>query len=329
MPLVPSVYAPSGLLKHGHFATILSSFSTPPPAAWTRLERLELADGDFLDLAWKQSGHARLAILSHGLEGSMEASYIRGMADTLSHAGWDILAWNYRSCGGIPNRLPRSYHSGESGDLRLVIEHAARGYPEIVLIGFSLGGNITLKYAGERPAHPAVCAAVAVSAPVDLASSARALDERWGNRIYLWRFLRSLIDKAAIKARSFPALIDPGRLAGIRTIRDFDEYVTAPLHGFAGAEDYWARASALPLLGSVGIPCLLLNALNDPLLDIPSFPYVVARESALFHLEAPDQGGHVGFSDTGRKGIPWHECRVVDFLSIAAGHRAHSGPRDS
>jgi predicted alpha/beta-fold hydrolase len=323
VPLLASSYQPTGLLKHGHSATILASFLPRPKAAWTRYERLELADGDFLDMAWKQSGNARLAILSHGLEGSLNASYIRGMADTLSHAGWDILAWNYRSCGGIPNRLPRSYHSGESGDLRLIIGHAAGSYPEIVPIGFSLGGNITMKYAGEAPVHPAVRAAVAVSAPVDLASSARALDARRGNRIYLRRFLKSLIVKAGSKARSFPGLIDLERIARITTIRDFDEYVTAPLHGFAGAEDYWARASALPLLSGVEIPCLLLNALNDPLLDQPSFPVALAQANDFFHLEAPAHGGHVGFPDFGRAGPQWHERRVVEFLG---GDRREIGP---
>lgn len=321
MPLIPSSYQPPGWLRHGHLSTILSSFLPAAREGWTRRERLELPDGDFLDLAWQQSpgpGAAiaarPLAILSHGLEGSLQASYIRGMARTLGGAGWDVLAWNYRSCGGIPNRLLRSYHSGESGDLRLLIDHAALTYPDIILIGFSLGGNITLKYAGEAPPHPAVRAAIAISAPVDLASSARALDDRRGNRLYLHRFLKTLLAKAVAKSRQFPGMIHPAALAEIRTIRDFDEAVTAPLHGFASAEDYWARASALPHLGRIGIPALLLSARNDPLLDEPSFPVREALANPAFHLETPTHGGHVGFPDFRQGWQPWHERRVLQFL---------------
>ena len=321
MPLIASTYHPPRLLRHGHVATILSSLLPAPQAAWTHHERLELADDDFLDVVWQRHLNAGkdgcphpLAILSHGLEGSLQAPYIRSMARTLSARGWDVLAWNYRSCGGTPNRLLRSYHSGESGDLRRVIDHAALTYPHIALIGFSLGGNITLKYVGEAPPHPAVHAAIAISAPVDLSSSARALDQRRGNRLYLQRFLKTLLGKAAAKALQFPGSIDPARLTKIRSIRDFDEYVTAPLHGFAGAEDYWTRASSLPHLTNIRVPTLLLNALNDPLLDQPSFPYAAALENPRFHLETPLHGGHVGFPDFLHSRQPWHERRVLAIL---------------
>ena len=330
MPLVSSTYCPPRLLRHGHLATILPSLLPAPREAWTRHERLELADGDFLDLAWLEHPDSTgkelpppLAILSHGLEGSVQATYIRGMARTLGSHGWDVLAWNYRSCGGLPNRLLRSYHSGESGDLRLIIEHAALTYPRIALIGFSLGGNITLKYAGESPPHPAVQAAIAISAPVDLASSARALDQRRGNRLYLHRFLKTLLAKATAKAQQFPGSIDPASLAKIRTIRDFDEHVTAPLHGFAGAEDYWTRASSLPHLTNIRVPALLLNALNDPLLDQPSFPTAAALETTEFHLETPAHGGHVGFPDFEQGWQPWHERRVLEFLESSQTESSH------
>ena len=321
MPLVASNYHPPHWLRHGHAATIISSLLPAPPAKWTKHERLELPDGDFLDLVWQrhlatsEAGNPRpLAILSHGLEGSLQAPYIRSMARTLGSHSWDVLAWNYRSCGGIPNRLLRSYHSGESGDLSLVINHAALTYPHIALIGFSLGGNITLKYAGETPPHPCVRAAIAVSAPVDLASSARALDHRRGNRLYLHRFLKTLLAKAAAKARQFPGSIGIAKLAKIRTIRDFDEYVTAPLHGFDGAEDYWTRASSLPHLTYIRVPSLLVNAMNDPLLDQPSFPTAAALENPDFHLETPAHGGHVGFPGFRPGWQRWHERRVLEFL---------------
>lgn len=332
VPLLDSDYQSPGWLRPGHVSTIFSSLLPGAAAAWTEHVRTELPDGDFLDLAWlrpptvqgggmgvnggagTRSGTPRLAILSHGLEGSLQAGYIRGMAGVLASRGWHVLAWNYRSCGGVPNRLARSYHSGETGDLRHLVEWAAPHYPEIDLIGFSLGGNITLKLAGAPDLPAAVGSAVAVSAPVDLASSARALDGRRGNRLYLHRFLTSLLAKARVKARQFPGCIDPAALAKIRTIRGFDEHVTAPLHGFAGAEDYWARASSLPGLAGIPVPSLLLNAANDPLLDAPSYPKETAGRSAHFHLEVPAHGGHVAFPSGPAPFRPWHEIRVARFL---------------
>lgn len=318
MPLLTSSYNAPRWLRGGHRQTILPVLLPRRASPWQRRERLELPDGDFLDLGWLQSGHARLALLSHGLEGSMEAIYIRGMAHTLHQAGWDVLGWNYRSCGGIENRLMRSYHSGESDDLRHVIAHAAQSYEKIALIGFSLGGNISLKSVGEQAAHPSVKAAVAVSSPVDLASCARLLDEDPRNQLYLHRFLRTLKAKTLAKARRFPELRD--RLSGsdgvnaVRTIREFDNRITAPVHGFADAEDYWARASALPHLAQIQMPSLLLSAKDDPLLGADCFPETIAKLSPHFHLEAPAHGGHVGFLDFQAGLQTWSERRVRMFL---------------
>lgn len=322
MPLVPSSYEAPRWLRGGHRQTILPVFLPRRSSPWQKRERLELMDGDFLDLAWLQKGHARLALLSHGLEGSMEAIYMRGMAHTLHAAGWDVLGWNYRSCGGLENRLMRSYHSGESEDLRTVIAHAARSYENIVLVGFSLGGNISLKCVGEQPAHPFVKAAVAVSSPVDLASCARLLDENPRNQLYLQRFLRTLKAKTLAKAHRFPELRErlQGRdgVAAVRTIREFDDRITAPVHGFANAEDYWAKASALPHLAAIQIPSLLLSAKDDPLLGAGCFPEDIAKLSPHFHLEAPIHGGHVGFLDFQAGLQTWSERRVRMFLDNLA-----------
>lgn len=320
MPVVVSSFHPPFPLRGGHAATIAAALRPRPAAAWTERERLELEDGDFLDLAWRRRGAGRLAVLCHGLEGSLDAPYIRGMAGALAGGGWDVLAWNCRNCGPEPNRLPRSYHSGESGDLRTVLDHglAAGDYPAAAVIGFSLGGNIALKYAGEALPPPAVRAVVAISAPVDLASCARALDGRWANRLYLRRFLRTLTAKALDKARRFPGCLDPARVRRARTIREFDDSVTAPLHGFEDAPDYWARASSLPLISRIPVPSLLLSAANDPLLDTPCYPERLAADSPLFHLEAPAWGGHVGFSGATWQGRRWHERRVLDFLDTMA-----------
>lgn len=310
MPEVLSSYRAPRFLRSGHVQTLLGALLPASARPVFTPDTLELADGDHLQLGWWRGGHRRLLILCHGLEGSLQAAYILSLAAAASRAGWDVLAWNYRGCGGLPNRLPRSYHSGESGDLRTVVEHAAPAYEALALVGFSLGGNLTLKYLGEAPPHPSVRATVAVSAPVDLASSADALDERPANRLYQRRFLRSLLAKAQAKARRFPQVI--GNLAGIRTIREFDERFTAPLHGFRDAADYYARASARPHLAAIPVPALLLNALDDPLLAPPSFPHELAGASPQMYLETPEHGGHVGFLD-GRL-HRWYEQRVLGFL---------------
>jgi predicted alpha/beta-fold hydrolase len=330
MPLVCSSYGGSGFWGGAHLQTILPSLLPRRLRPWRTTERLELDDGDFIDLRWTPRQHSRLAILSHGLEGSVEAGYMRGMADTLHGAGWDVLGWNYRGCGGVENRRMRSYHSGETGDLRAVIDHAAGSYDRLALVGFSLGGNISLKCAAEAAAHPALAAVAAVSAPVDLASSARRLDEVPSNRLYRRRFLNTLIAKTMEKARRFPEL--GARLAGrdgvgaVTTIREFDERITAPVHGFAGAEDYWSRSSALPLLPRLAVPALLLSARNDPLLDEPSFPEALARSHPFLHLETPWHGGHVGFLEWHRGRQPWSERRVREFLEGAAGNAGRCPP---
>lgn len=319
MPLLTSSYRAPGWLGGGHAQTILPVLLPRRRRRLVEHERLRLPDGDFVSLFWHRQGSRRLALLCHGLEGSADAVYMRGMTATLAAEGWDVLAWNYRGCGGVENDLARSYHSGESADLRTVVNHAAQTHGRIALVGFSLGGNISFKYLGEAPPHPTVRAAVALSSPIDLASSARVLDEDPGNRLYLRRFLKSLKDKTLAKARRFPELHE--RLAGrdgidaVTTIREFDERITAPLHGFHDADDYWARASSLPWLPRIALPCLLLSARNDPLLAPPSFPEAVAAQSPHLHLESPDQGGHVGFIDFQAGLQPWSERRIAAFLN--------------
>ena len=206
MPILASRFRPPPFLRNGHIQTILPVLLPRRLSIAFERERLELEDGDFLDLDWARMGGDKLAILSHGLEGCSDDGCNRGMATALHAAGWDALAWNLRGCGQEINRLPRFYHSGETGDLGAVIRFAATRYSRIALIGFSLGGNMTLKYLGEASPHPAVIGAVAISVPIDLAATARALDHRWSNRIYLRRFIKSLIAKVENKARRFPEM---------------------------------------------------------------------------------------------------------------------------
>ena len=317
MPIVVSRFHPPAFVRNGHIQTILPAFLPRRLSIAFESQRLELNDGDFLDLGWARTGKNRLAILTHGLVGSSAGVYIRGMATALQGAGWDVLAWNLRGCGKEMNRLPRSYHSGETGDLGAVIRLAATKYSRIALIGFSLGGNLTLKYLGEANPHPAVIGAVAISVPIDLAASARALDQRWSNRIYRRHLIGSLIAKVEAKARRFPDQLDVSRIRTIRTFREFDDRYTAPIHGFRDAADYWSKSSARQYLDRVSIPTLLLNARNDPFLAPECFPFVETEQNSSVFFEAPESGGHLGFIDLSRGSEPWSERRVVDFLAMA------------
>ena len=314
MPLLQSEYRAPGFLPGGHLQTIHPALFRKVPRVTTRRERLELSDGDFLDLDWSGNEGDRLVILSHGLEASSEAPYIQGMAAALQRRGWDVLAWNYRGCSGEPNRLLPFYHSGASEDLHHVICHALAVHPaaRIDLVGFSLGGNMTLKYLGEREVDPRLHRAVAFSVPCDLACSSERLSRRV-NRLYMDRFLRCLRRKLVAKKPSFPNDIDLSGIGEVRNFRQFDDRFTAPLHGFRDAKDYWARASSRPFLGRIRIPALLVNAVNDPFLGPGCFPREEAEASGFFHLEAPADGGHVGFS-SGR-GEYWSEQRAAEFLA--------------
>ena len=317
MPLVPdSSYRPPPWLRGAHVQTIFPSLFRRVKRVTLLRERLELADGDFLDLEWSGKSCQRLAILSHGLEGNSDAAYIQSMAGALIAAGWDVLVWNFRGCGPELNRLISFYHSGATDDLDAVICHAIETYPaeSIDLIGFSLGGNLTLKYLGEPRARSAkLRRAVAFSVPCDLADSSAKLSEP-ANRIYMKRFLRSLRQKLHRKDQLFPGEIDLADLAGIANFQQFDDRFTAPLHGFRDAIDYWTRSSCRQFLPAIEIPTLLVNALNDPFLGLKCFPYEEAAESDCFYLETPATGGHVGFPQWGGS---WANQRAIEFLQNA------------
>jgi predicted alpha/beta-fold hydrolase len=240
------------------------------------------------------------------------------MAAALVRNGWDVLAWNLRGCGGQPNRLLRMYHSGATEDLRAVIEHALQAHPAdaIALIGFSLGGNLTLKYLGEEGTRISgrLHRAVAFSVPCDLACSSRQL-ARASNRHYMERFLRPMRAKILAKDRMFPGQLDVSGLDRIRSFREFDGRFTAPLHGFRDAADYWERNSCRQFLPQIAVPTLLVNARNDPFLGPGCHPMEEAAASEYFHFEAPETGGHVGFPSVGNGGEYWSETRAVEFLS--------------
>lgn len=288
-----------------------------------RRERMELADGDFILVDWLfAAGKAdapsnRLAILSHGLEGDSTRSYMRAMALAFAERGWDVAARNFRGCGGVMNRLPAIYHSGDVDDLDAVARSAAeRGYGHVVLVGFSMGGNQVLKYLGERAdALPdAVRGGAGVSVPCDLTGCSGEL-ARPRNRIYMEYFLRTLRKKMREKHEVYPSLFPVSNIDAIRTFKEFDDTFTAPLNGFADAEDYWARGSCGPHLGKIRRRALVLNALNDPFLSRSCFPEAQAEENPNLFLLAPKQGGHVGFPTRFGKTVGWLEETVTDFFT--------------
>ena len=320
MPMLPSSdYQSPWFLPGGHFQTIAPSLLRKAPRVTDEKERLELADGDFLDLEWcRQEESSRLVILCHGLEANAGASYVQELAGVFSRKGWDVLAWSYRGCSGEMNRLPRFYHSGATEDLAAVVTHAIANHSakKIDLIGFSMGGNLILKYLGEQSEEvpSRLNRAVTFSVPCDLACSAGALDTAFNREIYMRRFIKSLRKKVREKSLLFPERLNPDGLEKIRTFREFDTRYTAPLHGFVDAEDYWRSSSSRPFLEKIRIPTLLVNAENDPFLGPQCYPQAEAEANQCFNLEIPLKGGHVGFP--GRKGDrSWMAERAVRFLS--------------
>lgn len=325
MPLIPfSDYRPPLLLRGAHSSTIVPSVFRSVRYIAYRRERMETPDGDFIDLDWMRGrppAH-QLVILSHGLEGDSNGQYIRGMARAFYRSSWDVLCWNFRGCSGEPNRLLRMYHSGVSDDLELVVQRALREkiYRRIVLIGFSMGGNITLKYLGERgkKIDRRIERAVAFSVPCHLEACAKSLG-RPSNRIYMFKFLQTLREKIRIKNAMFPGRVDMRGLDEIKTFQEFDDRYTAPIHGFDDALDYWTRSSSLQFLPGIGVPTLLVNAKNDPFLAPECFPYNVARNHEHLFFEAPEGGGHVGFASGGsarRNGLLWSELRALRFVEL-------------
>jgi len=310
------LHQPALPFRHPHLSTIYPTLFRRVPLVSYERERITTPDGDFLDVDWSRVGSTRAALVIHGLEGDSYRAYMQGMVRALNRRGWDVAALNLRGCSGTPNRRLRFYHSGATEDVETAVAHVrALSYRTLALVGFSLGGNLVLKYLGERgTAVPsAVQAAVALSVPVDLLGCADAL-ERPGNVVYRWRFLRQLRAKVEAKAAQFPEALSTAAFAHIRSLRDFDEHYTAPIHGFAGATDYYTRASSLPLLPSIAVPTLLVNAANDPFLSESCYPETIAARHAALTLSTPRYGGHVGFVEPNPAGDYWSETTAGLFL---------------
>jgi len=306
------------LFRNPHFQTIWPALFRNTKKPPYKRERIELRDGDFIDIDWcgNDKPGTPVAVLLHGLEGSSDSPYIRGLVNMLNQQGWRCAAINFRGCSGELNRLQRSYHSGATDDLDEIITLLTQRHPDSALcaVGFSLGGNVLLKWCAETGTDNPLKAAIAVSVPYRLAVAATTLDSPgFFSSLYRWRLLSSLKNKVLQKIKQ--GILDKG-LADIHNIQsfyDFDDQLTAPLHGYKDADDYYSRASSYPHLDKIQIPTLLVHAADDPFMNNSVIP-ATANDSYL-QLELSQHGGHVGFYQPSIKNNSyWLETRINDFL---------------
>ncbi|MCU0339549.1 MAG: alpha/beta fold hydrolase [Spirosomaceae bacterium] len=303
-------------LPNGHLQTIYPSMFRKVAGVTYERERLTLSDGDFIDLDWLDSGSRQLVVLTHGLEGDSHRHYIKGTAKLFAQHGWDALAWNCRSCSGEMNKAFRLYNHGETGDIGEVIRHALRtkSYEKVVLVGYSMGGNISLKYLGTQGKNvpDVIRGAVAVSSPTNLTTSAKLLDnpENW---LYRKRFMSKLFKKIKAKDALYPNRLDVSQIKNVKVWKDFDNFFSAPLNGYRDADDFYEQGSAVNYLADVQVPVLICNAQNDPILNDDCAPVALAEKHPLIFVETPKTGGHVGFLVKGDE-FSWAERRALAFL---------------
>jgi hypothetical protein len=310
-------------LPGGHAQTIWP-YLLPRPAVPFRRERVDAPDGDFWDFDWVDGAAAGgpLVVLFHGLEGGSDSHYARALMTAVARIGWGGVIPHFRGCGGELNRTPRAYHSGDHEDVAAILAAIRARIPTgtpAYAVGVSLGGSALLNWLGrvESSATAMLAAAAAVSTPLDLTAAGKALD-RGFNRIYTRNFLGTLKPKSIELARRYPGQVDLAKLRRARTMFAFDDVVTAPLHGFAGAADYWHRASSKPWLRTVALPTLVLNATNDPFVPATSLPSRGDASHAVL-LEQPDEGGHVGFLTGPFPGnVEWLPRRLLHFFARGA-----------
>ena len=318
-----SEYHPPWWHRNAHLATILPNRLRPVRHLGFLRETLNTPDNDFVEVDYLKQGNTRCAILLHGLEGDSSSQYILGMSKVLTAQGWDIAALNQRSCSGRPNARFESYHSGRTDDLNLLISHLGNDYDSISIVGFSLGGNIALKYAGEKGGSMPVKvgSVVAISTPCHLSDCSDKLEEGQ-NIIYRNRFLRQLMHKLREKNRLFPdQAISEAEIQKVRSIRGFDDLYTAPAHGFDSAAHYYEQCSSVNYLSGIRIPTLIISALDDPFLTPTCFPRHEISSNDSIQALFPKQGGHVGFAmDNLMKRTFWHEEQTVEFLRSQNGY---------
>lgn len=318
MSIFTSDFLPTIPFRNGHFNTMYRPLFMKDTCKFVR-KRITTWDDDFIDLDFSLVESETLAVLIHGLEGSSESKYMTSTTNYLNNKGLDVVCFNLRSCSGEDNLLLSIYHSGKTDDVDFVINHLLSNYPHknIVIIGFSLGGNLTLKYLGEKSPNlsPIIKGGVAVSVPIDIASSEKEMD-KLKNKLYLEVFFKTMKNKVLEKAFKFPEYqLDKEKLFKATKFKHLEHLYTVPVFGFKNPEDYWEKASSKPYLSKITRPTLLINSEDDSFLSKECFPYEEAQNSTFFHLEITKYGGHVGFMTSFKSTEnSWLEERIYRFI---------------
>ena len=322
MPFIEkSTYHPPARFRNMHINTLYPALLRTVKGINYQRIRLDLPDNDFLDLDWSfaqnETHTDKLVVCVHGLEGHARRPYMAGMMKRFNKEGYDAVGINLRGCSDEHNRNLACYHSGFTDDLAYIIDEiVAEGrYKNIVIVGFSVGGNIVLKYAGEKSHNlpKAVQKIIAFSVPCDLEAGSMELEKKH-NLFYQWQFLVTLKQKARAKFKRFPDAFNLEQALKAKYFRQFDDHFTAPVNGFLDASDYWTKASSLSYLPKIVVPTLLVSAADDSFLSPTCFPIDLAKSSDVFHLEIPKYGGHLGFMAFDTEGYLWTEHRAVQFV---------------
>jgi len=320
MPLLtPTPFSNPFGYWNGNLQTVLPSLLRKIPSPYIVRERITTPDDDFLDLDKTTTRHNRLAIVLHGLEGNASRHYVKGTIRYMQHNGWDGIGYHCRTCSGELNKQPRFYHHADSQDLAVAIQHILQNtnYEYIVLIGFSMGGNILTKYLAEQgnSLSPRIKVGVAISSPYQLKDVALEIEKK-GKRFYNDKFVKKMVEKAlrkkAILKDKMPISVE--QIKSIRTCRDFDRLITAPFHGFADVDDFYKQGSMSTHIAHVPVPLLLLTAQNDPILPPSCYPFDKAEKLSNFYLEVTPNGGHVGFCMKNST-ITYAERRIAEFCN--------------
>lgn len=323
IPLYNEPYVAPKWLRGGNAQTIYPYLMRQKPLFVYRRVRWEIADGDFVDVDWLDGNtDAPLVVIFHGLEGGSNSHYIISIKNILQQYGWHSVVIHFRGCSGEPNRLSRAYHAGDSAEINWMVRRIVQEYRQdcagsqpVYAIGVSLGGNALLKWLGEQGEQVTTWlnGVAAISVPLDLAAAGAALDSGF-NQVYTHHFLSTLKRKAFDKLKNFPDLFDARALARCRTIYDFDNIVTAPLHGFKNTDNYWQTSSSKQFLPHVRVPTLVINARNDPFMPASVLPGKDEVSTAVT-LEYPEEGGHAGFIQSPFPGrLDWLPKRIISFF---------------
>ena len=311
-------YKPTFWFKNTHINTIYAGRYRKIKMPHYQREKFTLPDGDFINLDWVDNDLKRIVVIVHGLGGHSQRHHVMGLANVFTAAAYDVLAINCRGAGDEPNDTIKTYHSGASDDLSAVIQYviAKNKYDTIQLVGYSLGGNVILKYLGEQHTNLSklIRRAAVMSVPCELSDSSQKM-KSWNNKVYIWNFFKTLKPTAIEKSKRFPGHFDLKKTLSATNFEEFDDAFTAPVNGFESALHYHKSCSSLYFLDKITIPTYLLQAEDDTFLSKSSFPVEIAKQHPFLHLEVSKYGGHVGFSQTSDSGYSWAEQRFLDFIA--------------